>query len=271
MADNPMMKHLVNSSKNNIWAQVFIYIGGGLVGILVGMLLKHNAAALSSIASVPTICFISDFIITVSTAVLAGFILKFLLFSGTVLSMIQTSNADAITSKEFIERFSPQEIEKLSKTITEHHKNISFSDNTLEKGSIQDARKELDRKIKEAKSIPHRNTDEDRIAKRNFYLDEIISLRTILKNGNEIMSYECHIEIFEDGLFEFYYGLKSNNDKTDMPDMKDIVNGENRFSDYSFDAKILNYTHNELHKNCDNCLNIRYITDKPEQIGRAHV
>lgn len=84
---------------------------------------------------------------------------------------------------------------------------------------------------------------EQKFLSKNYIVSKRDGTTTILKNGCVILSAELTIEIIEDGNFIAEYQISTSfPSSVEFPAFKDFNNNLNRFSDFSFNAKILNYT-----------------------------
>ncbi|MCT7598998.1 esterase/lipase family protein [Aliarcobacter butzleri] len=89
------------------------------------------------------------------------------------------------------------------------------------------------------------NEAEISFLKKNFIIRERNGVTTVLKNGCVIINAEIEIEIVKSGNFETEYIIATSfPENVIFPSFEEFLNSENRFNDFSFQAKILSYSRN---------------------------
>lgn len=179
------------------------------------------------------------------TVIIAGAVFQFILKSRGFVKVVDETLDH---TKRQWEKYNFQYINKLLRTIKEAHSSFEYDFNQTKFESIEKARNDYIEMTNKAKTITKdvpRTADEEELLRRNFYIREISNIRTIYKNGCEIVTIEADIEIIRDGLFVFKYTTTSSNKDTKMPDFQTYIdNIEKRFFDYSFSAKVLDLPDN---------------------------
>lgn len=129
-------------------------------------------------------------------------------------------------------------------------KNFIFNEVETEKQIIQNEtlEKTAITKLKEYRNTllttKEKKTElEQKFLSKKYIVSKRDGTTTILKNGCVILSAELTIEMIEDGDFIAEYQISTSFPlSVKFPDFKNFNNNLNRFSDFSFNAKILNYT-----------------------------
>lgn len=89
------------------------------------------------------------------------------------------------------------------------------------------------------------NDEEKKFLDKNFIIRERNGVTTVLKNGCVIINAEIEIEIVRSGNFETEYIISTSFPKNvKFPTFDKFLNSQDRFNDFSFQAKILSYFRN---------------------------
>ncbi len=162
-------------------------------------------------------------VLTTATTFLSALVFKLLLTSTAVMKMVQKAIEDLLLESNFIEAYNENQLQKISEKVSQKSKFIEYSYN--------------DKKIK---SIYHaKQKYNENPNKKNFFIEDMIWIKTIYKNGNDIQNTIATLDITSSGNLDLIYELESDFNSSIYPDYKKFTT--DRFTDYSFNVKITNY------------------------------
>ncbi len=196
----------IKNFRKNVFGNIYFYVIGGIISFIVAYLYKI------------------EILKTIGTVFISASIFKFLLTGNEFLEIIKDEISKILLYDEniFLDKLPLKEKEEIIKKLYD---------------KIRKEKKEI--AIKKAKDfyfLQKKNSN----FKKNFIVQESFRTDTIYSNGNVISSYKFIVEIMDDGNFEFSFKYKTDNEKINMPKMESFKN-KNRFNDFSFDLKLLNY------------------------------
>ncbi|MFW2578766.1 hypothetical protein [Aliarcobacter butzleri] len=173
----------------------------------------------------------------IASVIVAGAIFQFILKSRGFIKVVDETLDH--TKRQWT-KYSFEYIMKLLQSIRATHTFFEFTFNETINKSIKNAKDEYLKILENAKNNP-RTDDVEKLLKRNFFIQELTNTRTIYKNGVEIVIFEAVIEIIKDGIFSFQYTISPSNPQNNFPDFSHFLENmaENRFTDFSFSAKII--------------------------------
>ncbi|MEA3512544.1 MAG: hypothetical protein U9R37_02985 [Campylobacterota bacterium] len=185
---------------------------------------------------------LSSILKDIGTVIVAGAIFQFILKSKGFIKVIDETFDH---TKRQWEKYNFDYIKRLLNTIKEAHSFFEFDFNKTKFESIEKAKADYIEMSEVAKKDT-RTKDKEQLLRRNFYIKELTSSRTIYKNGCEIVSFNAVIEIIKDGEFVFNYNISLSNPDNKFPDFVEFndITKNHRFSDFSFSSKILNLPDN---------------------------
>jgi len=165
------------------------------------------------------------------------------------------------TDKRNWKKYSDTKIKEVLNAIQRAKKFVQVSYIDEKEKSIKLAKKTLLKRIQEArkKHITKRNEHENKLLEKNYIIEESRIIKTILKNGCEITTFELDIRFFKKGSFTSYMENWTDNKQIKYPKFSIFLENEknNRFSDFSFSATYFN-----LHKKDRKIASDRYATLK---------
>jgi len=173
---------------------------------------------------------------TLGSILVSAALFKFLLTGNVFLDIIKEELSKLLLFNEnILKYFKLEEKDKIVKKLS----------NTVEKEKRELA-------INKTKEIYNKKNNN-----KNYIVQESFRTDTIYANGHLIMSFKIIAEIIKDGDFIFFYEIET--DESKMPPLKDFEN-KNRFNDFSFYYKILNYkSRNSINERRN--INMRIITN----------
>ncbi len=205
---------------------------------------------------------LSSILKDIGTVIIAGAIFQFILKSKGFIKVIDETFDH---TKRQWEKYNFDYIKKLLNTIKEAHSFFEFDFNKTKAESIEKARFDYIEMSENAKKET-RTDNNEQLLRRNFFIKEMTSSRTIYKNGCAIISFDADIEIIKDGEFIFNYNIELSNPNNKFPKFSELndTTKNHRFTDFSFSSKILDLPDNLINPT----LNVKAIedTDKSKKI-----
>ncbi len=267
--NNPMYNNVSKSVKNNTTVHILLFVLLGILFLLLSYFIKDKEIQnffSFFIENKNIFDYISNGLLTLGTIIISSAIIDFLHSTNAFSKIILNEFKKALVDKEFIESYNDQEINKLVQKIQDTHSYIKIENLKIIEESIFLAKEATLRLINEAKLSKDDDQNILRRANQNYYVRKSNQIRTIMRNGSEISTYELDIEIIENGTFAFFYQFSSSNTDTKFPPFNDFLdNKDERFSKNSFCADLLEYKRNGNFRNCQNCLNIETIKDDEQE------
>jgi len=266
--DNPMYNSAIKSVKDNTVVHMLLIalIGSLLISLSFFIKDKEIQDTLSHfIKDKDMFVYISNALLALGTIIISSVIVDFLHSTNAFSKIILSEFKKALVDKEFIESYNDEEINKLVLKIQDTHSYIRIENIKIVEESILLAKEATLRLINEAKLSKDTNEEVSRRSKQNYYVRESNQIRTIMRNGSEISTYEMDIEIIANGTFAFFYKFSPSNSDTKLPTFDALLaNVNERFSKNSFCADLLEYKRNGNFRNCQTCLNIEAIKDEDQ-------
>lgn len=186
--------------------------------------------------------YLAPFLHTLAVAGFTAAVFQFLLKSGAFLEIVQKSLD--IYSRQW-KKYTPDTILNVLTAIKEAYPNVEFSMDEKELSYASSKKALVNLKDKAIKKDASDRTDQEKLlANRKFHINESRAIKTILLNGCEITTYEFDIEMIEDGFFSFNYQISTGMENVSFEDFDYFLKQKDsceRFSDYSFSAKILEF------------------------------
>ena len=190
---------------------------------------------------------ISLIIKDIASVIVAGAIFQFILKSKGFIKIVDETLDH--TKRQWT-KYNFDYIMKLLQSIRATHTFFEFTFNDTINKSIKRAKEDYIQMQDDAKKNP-RTPGSEALLQRNFFIQELTNTRTLYKNGSEIITFEARIEIIKEGICTFNYNFSPSNPENSFPKFAYFIEniGENRFTDYSFSAKIIDLPDYIINKN----------------------
>lgn len=193
---------------------------------------------------------ISLIIKDIASVIVAGAIFQFILKSRGFIKIVDETLDH--TKRQWT-KYNFEYIMKLLQSIRATHTFFEFNFDATIRNSIVKAKEDYIKMVDEAKKRI-RDSESEKLLKRNFFIQELTNIRTLYKNGVEIITFEAKIEIIKEGIFSFDYTISPSNPDNIFPEFSYFIdNTANRFIDYSFSAKVTELPDYVIDKNLKIC------------------
>ena len=196
---------------------------------------------------------ISLIIKDIASVIVAGAIFQFILKSRGFIKIVDETLDH--TKRQWT-KYNFEYIMKLLQSIRATHTFFEFNFDATIRNSIVKAKEDYIKMLDEAKKRI-RDSESEKLLKRNFFIQELTNIRTLYKNGVEIITFEAKIEIIKEGIFSFNYAISPSNPDNIFPEFSYFIdNTANRFIDYSFSAKVTELPDYVIDKNLKICAEV---------------
>jgi len=158
-----------------------------------------------------------------ATTFLSALVFKLLLTSTAVMKMVQKAIEDLFLESNFLDAYNEKQLLQISEKISEKSKYINHSYDDKKVKSIYRAKQKYN----------------ELTNKKNFFIEDMIWIKTIYKNGNDIQNTIATLDITSSGNLDLLYTLESDFSSSIYPEFKKFTS--DRFTNYSFNVKITDY------------------------------
>lgn len=162
-------------------------------------------------------------ILIAATTFLSALIFKLLLTSTAVVKMVEKAIEDLFLESNFIDAYTEKQLHQISEKISKKSKYITYSLNDKKVKSVLNAKQKYN----------------ELVNKKNFFIEDMIWIKTVYRNGNDIQNTMATLDITSSGNLELLYTLESDFTSSVYPPFDEFTS--DRFNNYSFNVKLTDY------------------------------